>query len=60
MGEGRGSSTSFFVLVLLCMLVFHSEMVHADVFTVGDTLGWHFGVQSWSVGKSFKEGDKLG
>jgi hypothetical protein len=59
MGEGRGSNASILML-LLCMLVFHSKIIHADEYIVGDGKGWSFGVQNWHVGKTFKAGDTLG
>ena len=46
--------------VLLCMLVFHSNMSFAAEYIVGDGKGWSFGVQNWPAGKTFKAGDTLG
>ncbi|XP_058727716.1 basic blue protein-like [Vicia villosa] len=61
MGEGRGSasSTSVVTMLLLCMCVFHSKMIYAATYNVGDAQGWSFGVQNWPSGKSFKAGDTL-
>jgi len=58
MEQGRVSSIC--LLSLLCILVFHSNMIHADEYIVGDEKGWSFGVQNWPVGKTFKAGDTLG
>ncbi|CAL5184668.1 unnamed protein product [Lathyrus oleraceus] len=61
MGEGRGSvsSASVITMLLLCMLVFHPKMIHAETYIVGDGQGWTFGVQNWPSGKTFKAGDIL-
>lgn len=59
MGDGRGSSTSILML-LLCMLVFHSKIIYADEYVVGDGKGWSFGIQNWPSGKTFMAGDTLG
>ncbi|XP_061337164.1 basic blue protein-like [Gastrolobium bilobum] len=51
---------AMFALVLIfCVLVLHSEMVHADTHIVGDGGGWSFNVGIWPKGKSFKAGDIL-
>ena len=47
------------VVALLCLLI-HSAPVHAATYTVGDKLGWIFGVVNWPKEKTFKAGDKLG
>ncbi|KAI5445646.1 basic blue protein [Lathyrus oleraceus] len=61
MGEGRGSvgSTSLVTMLLLCMFVFHSKMIYAATYNVGDGQGWSFGVQNWPSGKRFSAGDTL-
>jgi hypothetical protein len=58
MGEGRCSAS--IILMLLCLSVFHSMMIRADTYIVGDNKGWSFGVQNWTAGKTFKAGDILG
>jgi len=60
MDRGRVNSTSIILMSLLCILVFHSNMSFADEYIVGDGKGWSFGVQNWTWGKTFKEGDILG
>ncbi|XP_058727717.1 chemocyanin-like [Vicia villosa] len=46
-------------MLLLCIFVFHPNMIHAVIFTVGDGQGWSFGIQNWPAGKTFKAGDTL-
>ncbi|KAK6238897.1 hypothetical protein QUC31_004366 [Theobroma cacao] len=58
----RGICSASPVLVLACTLVLllvQSDMARAKTFTVGDTSGWSFKVQSWPKGKKFKAGDAL-
>lgn len=57
MAQGRSSAAT---MLLLCMLVLYSEMVHAATYVVGDATGWAYNVNSWPNGKSFKAGDILG
>ncbi|KAL5098375.1 hypothetical protein RYX36_002702 [Vicia faba] len=61
MGKGRGSASSSSVttILLLCMFLFHPNMIHAETYIVGDGQGWTFGVQNWPSGKSFNGGDIL-
>ncbi|KAG4970837.1 hypothetical protein JHK82_036531 [Glycine max] len=56
MAQGRSSAAT---MLLLCMLVLYSEMVHAATYVVGDATGWAYNVNSWPNGKSFKAGDIL-
>ncbi|RDX95652.1 Basic blue protein, partial [Mucuna pruriens] len=50
MGLGRGSA----MVLLLCFLVLHSEMVRAATYTVGGTGGWTFNTVGWPSGKRFR------
>ncbi|KAE9596757.1 hypothetical protein Lal_00007525 [Lupinus albus] len=59
MAQGRSNSAVIALMLLLCMLVFHSEIVHATTFQVGDAGGWTFEVSNWPSGKTFKAGDIL-
>jgi hypothetical protein len=59
MARGRGSAMVV-ATALLCMLLLHSEMAHAAVYTVGDAGGWTFNVVGWPKGKRFRAGDILG
>ncbi|CAJ1946751.1 unnamed protein product [Sphenostylis stenocarpa] len=56
MSERRGNGAA---MMLLCMLVVYSEMVHGTTFLVGDEGGWTFNVTNWPNGKQFKAGDIL-
>ncbi|XP_062176942.1 basic blue protein-like [Alnus glutinosa] len=58
MARGRGSAMVV-ATALMCMLLLHSEMAHAAVFTVGDAGGWTFNVVGWPKGKRFRAGDIL-
>jgi hypothetical protein len=60
MAKGRGNIANIILIQSLCMLLFHSLMIQADIYNVGDEKGWTFGVQNWPSGKTFKEGDILG
>ncbi|XP_022769889.1 basic blue protein-like [Durio zibethinus] len=58
--QGRCSANP--VLVLACTLILllaQFEITQAETFTVGETSGWSFNVQSWAKGKKFKAGDTL-
>ncbi|GAU26426.1 hypothetical protein TSUD_293910 [Trifolium subterraneum] len=59
MAKGRGNIANIILIQSLCMLLFHSLMIQADIYNVGDEKGWTFGVQNWPSGKTFKEGDIL-
>ncbi|KAE9596754.1 hypothetical protein Lal_00007252 [Lupinus albus] len=59
MAQGRGNSAVIALMLLLCMLVFHSDIAHATTFQVGDARGWDYGVSNWPSGKTFKAGDIL-
>ncbi|KAJ7968093.1 Basic blue-like protein [Quillaja saponaria] len=57
MAQGRGSA--MIAIMLLCLLVLPSEMVHAATYTVGDAGGWTFNVVGWPRGKGFRAGDTI-
>ncbi|XP_058773492.1 basic blue protein-like [Vicia villosa] len=59
MGERRGNSTSIIIILMLCMLVFHSKMIYGETYIVGYDQGWHTGVINWPLGKIFYAGDIL-
>ncbi|KAJ9687355.1 hypothetical protein PVL29_016014 [Vitis rotundifolia] len=44
---------------LLLWVVLHLRTAHAATYTVGDSSGWTFNVESWTDGKSFRAGDVL-
>ena len=48
------------MVLLLCLLVLHSEMAHAATYTVGGAGGWTFNTVGWPKGKRFRAGDTLG
>ncbi|KAL1330310.1 hypothetical protein HN51_047506 [Arachis hypogaea] len=58
MAPGIGSARMAKVL-LLCMLVLHSDMAYAATYRVGDAAGWTFHVTNWPNGKQFMSGDIL-
>ncbi|XP_042503878.1 basic blue protein-like [Macadamia integrifolia] len=60
MAQGRGSAARIVIvgITLLAMLL-HCEVVHAAIYTVGDTGGWDENVESWPKGKVLKAGDTL-
>lgn len=60
MGERRGNSASIIIILMLCMLVFHSKMIYGETYIVGYDQGWHTGVVNWPLGKTFYAGDILG
>lgn len=45
-------------LLVLLFLRFHSTEA-TSTFSVGDTSGWTYNIQSWTNGKQFKAGDTL-
>ncbi|KAL9431281.1 hypothetical protein AB3S75_026463 [Citrus x aurantiifolia] len=45
-------------LLVLLFLGFHSTEA-TSTFSVGDTSGWTYNIQSWTNGKQFKAGDTL-
>ncbi|OIW20835.1 hypothetical protein TanjilG_24303 [Lupinus angustifolius] len=55
MAMGRGSA----MMLLFCLFVIHSEMVHAATYTVGGAGGWTFNTVGWPKGKHFRAGDTL-
>ncbi|KAE9610352.1 hypothetical protein Lal_00006376 [Lupinus albus] len=55
MAMGRGSA----MVLLFCLFVIQSEMVHAATYTVGDSGGWTFNTVGWPKGKKFRAGDTL-
>ncbi|XVF32221.1 hypothetical protein REPUB_Repub17cG0062700 [Reevesia pubescens] len=59
--QGRCSARQVLVLActLILLLLFQFEITEAKTFTVGETSGWSFNVQSWAKGKMFKAGDAL-
>lgn len=61
MAQGRGSASpaTLTVAALICLVAL-THQVHAATYTVGDTGGWTFNVDSWPKGKRFKAGDTLG
>ncbi|KAI5599761.1 hypothetical protein POPTR_002G241500v4 [Populus trichocarpa] len=46
-------------LLVILSLQFKIAIAKAATFTVGDTSGWTFNIQSWTDGKKFKAGDSL-
>ncbi|KAE9601244.1 hypothetical protein Lal_00023845 [Lupinus albus] len=56
MGMGRGSAI---MVLLLCLFVIESEMVHAATYRVGGAGGWTFNTVGWPKGKHFRAGDRL-
>ncbi|XP_021600924.2 basic blue protein [Manihot esculenta] len=60
MAQGRGSASpaTLTVAALICLVAL-THQVHAATYTVGDTGGWTFNVDSWPKGKRFKAGDTL-
>ena len=56
----ENATKSFVTVLVLCVLLIHPSIVNATTFTVGDSSGWGFNVQSWPNGKTFKVGDVLG
>lgn len=60
MAQGRGNSAMTALMLLFCVLVFHSLIACAEIFTVGDGSGWTFNVSTWPNGKQFKAGDSIG
>ncbi|CAL0315914.1 unnamed protein product [Lupinus luteus] len=61
MGLARYNSAMIVIMLSFCMLVFNSEIAHAETYIVGDAAGWdnNKDVSSWSNGKQFKPGDKF-
>ncbi|XP_062079528.1 basic blue protein-like [Humulus lupulus] len=59
MAQGRVSAMTTAALVLLLVLIGHSELVRAATYTVGGSRGWTFNVSRWPKGKHFKAGDTL-
>ncbi|KAH7576336.1 hypothetical protein ACOSP7_003420 [Xanthoceras sorbifolium] len=57
--QGRCSARQAIVVTALVSLLVQFKTGEAAVFTVGDTSGWSFNVQSWTDGKKFKAGDTL-
>lgn len=58
MSQGRCSAT-FSTVMMLCLLVLHSWVADAAIFTVGGASGWTFNTNSWPNGKRFRAGDIL-
>jgi hypothetical protein len=46
-------------LLVILSLQFKIAIAKAATFTVGDTSGWTFNIQSWTDGKKFNAGDSL-
>ncbi|KAF4348334.1 hypothetical protein CsatB_015147 [Cannabis sativa] len=59
MAQGRVSAMTVAALVLLMVLVGHSEFARAATYTVGGTNGWTFNSAGWPKGKRFRTGDTL-
>ncbi|KAE9591285.1 hypothetical protein Lal_00038626 [Lupinus albus] len=59
MSNGRSNSAMVASMLLLSMLVFYSEIVHATTYTVGDERGWTYNLAGWTEGKHFKIGDRI-
>ncbi|CAL9199123.1 basic blue protein-like [Musa acuminata AAA Group] len=61
MAQGRGSAGGQVTVVLwaavLCLLL--AQVAEAATYTVGDTRGWSFNMDSWPRGKRFRAGDVL-
>ncbi|THU53230.1 hypothetical protein C4D60_Mb10t12230 [Musa balbisiana] len=61
MAQGRGSAGGQVTVVLgvavLCLLL--ARVAEAATYTVGDTRGWSFNMDSWPRGKRFRAGDVL-
>ncbi|KAJ4842311.1 hypothetical protein Tsubulata_026591 [Turnera subulata] len=59
--QGRCSASQAIVVTasLLSIILLHFETTEATTFTVGDTSGWTYNIQSWADGKRFKTGDVL-
>ncbi|KAK7261593.1 hypothetical protein RIF29_27907 [Crotalaria pallida] len=56
--EGRGNNAMVaIIMILFTVLVFHSDIVHAVTYKVGDERGWAGNVVNWPQGKQFKAGD---
>lgn len=58
--QGRGSAVMVCAVVVLCLLLVHSEVAQAAVYSVGGSGGWTFNVSGWTKGKRFRAGDVLG
>ncbi|KAL3515603.1 hypothetical protein ACH5RR_022505 [Cinchona calisaya] len=58
MSQGRCSAT-FVTVMMLCLLVLHSQVADAAVYTVGGANGWTFNTESWPAGRRFRAGDTL-
>ncbi|KAE9591286.1 hypothetical protein Lal_00038556 [Lupinus albus] len=59
MSNGRSNSAMVASMLLLSMLVFFSDIVHATTYTVGDERGWTYNLTDWTKGKHFKMGDRV-
>ncbi|KAE9596393.1 hypothetical protein Lal_00048820 [Lupinus albus] len=59
MGEGRSNNAMIAIMLLFCMFVFHSEITHAEIYTVGGAAGWSPYVRNWPIDKYFKNGDQF-
>ncbi|GAB2289939.1 hypothetical protein Dimus_024237 [Dionaea muscipula] len=66
MSQGRGNAAQasnmvgFGVIFCLCLLLLiKAKPTHGAIYTVGESAGWGFNVNSWPKGKSFKAGDLL-
>ncbi|PON60423.1 Cupredoxin [Trema orientale] len=59
MAQGRVSAMATSALVLLMLLIGHSEVARAATYTVGGAGGWTFNVAGWPKGKRFRAGDTL-
>ncbi|PIA28514.1 hypothetical protein AQUCO_06900052v1 [Aquilegia coerulea] len=60
MVQGRGSACQgMTIAVILLVSLVYCEIVHATTFTVGDSEGWTFNVETWPDGKKFMAGDIL-
>lgn len=58
MAMARATATA---LVLILWVALHLRLTNAAAtYTVGDSNGWTFNVESWTDGKSFRAGDVLG
>ncbi|OMP01445.1 Plastocyanin-like protein [Corchorus olitorius] len=59
MAVERGSAVIGMALIMLSLILLHSENTDAATFKVGDASGWRFGVSNWPNGKNFTAGDIL-
>ncbi|CAL9179723.1 unnamed protein product [Musa hybrid cultivar] len=62
MAQGRGSAGGQVTVVLgvAVLYLLLAQVAEAATYTVGDTRGWSFNMDSWPRGKRFRAGDVLG